>query len=380
MSKDNALKDTLKALQKKYGENVVTFGNDIQGVRKIALDIPMFDYITTGGFPVNRITELYGDFSSLKSYFCYVGIGKFQKYDWANNAPDVLSVDVVKDKDNLIPEIKKVKVKRGYKAINEPRYKYCVLIDIEGTYDPVWGAKLGIDNDALIYINPSSLNVSIDLLDAFLSNEDISFVVFDSMIAIGADAEADASMEKEQMGVNAKFWNKAIRKITAAINRNPEKDVSLALINGAYEKLGMVFGDPEQVKNGKGVGLAKSMSIKTSALKTHDETVEGTKRVKGRNITLRNRKNKVGIPFREGSLYFSFIDDGHLKAGETDVISQLVTLAVSEHLIERKGAYYYYKDIKVSGFDNFCNVFIEDKDKQADLRDTVYNEIILKKG
>jgi hypothetical protein len=28
-------------------------------------------------------------------------------------------------------------------------------------------------------------------------------------------------MEKEQMGVNAKFWNKAMRKIT--MNRNPEK-------------------------------------------------------------------------------------------------------------------------------------------------------------
>ena len=58
------LKNTLKALQKKYGENVVTFGSDIKNIRKISLGIPIFDFITTGGFPVNRITELYGDFSS----------------------------------------------------------------------------------------------------------------------------------------------------------------------------------------------------------------------------------------------------------------------------------------------------------------------------
>jgi RecA/RadA recombinase len=43
------------------------------------------------------------------------------------------------------------------------------------------------------------------------------------MIAMVTDAEADASMEKEQMGVNAKFWNKAMRKITTAMNRNPER-------------------------------------------------------------------------------------------------------------------------------------------------------------
>jgi recombination protein RecA len=368
---------TLKALQKKYGENVITYGNQLQPIRKIPLGIPAFDYVTTGGFPVHRFTELYGDFSSLKSYFTYVGIGKFQKYDWANNFNDVLSVDVKVGKDGL-PKVTKIKTPRSYKPKLDPVYKFCVLIDLEGTYDRAWGKKLGIDNEALIYINPSSLNVSIDLLDAFLSNVDISLVVFDSMIAIGADAEADASMEKEQMGVNAKFWNKAMRKITAAMNRNPEKDVTLAMINGAYEKLGMVFGDPEQTKNGKGVGLAKSMSIRSSALKTQSDTVEGVTLVKGRNITLRNKKNKVGAPFREASLYFSFVDDGIMEAGDTDIVSQLVTLATSHGLITRKGAYYSYKDYKINGFDNFCNVFIEDVEKRNDLFDTVYKEIIFK--
>lgn len=370
----SSVRDTLKSLQKKYGENVISLGTNLKPIRKIPLGIPIFDYITTGGFPVNRIIEFYGDFSSLKSYFCYRGIAKFQKYDWANDVEDVLTAKV-KIVDGM-PELQKIICKRGYKPKKEPQVKFCALIDLEGTYDKRWGEILGIDNEALIYVNPSSLNVAIDILDAFLSDENISFVVFDSMIAIGADAETDASMEKEQMGVNAKFWNKAIRKITAAINRNTDKDVTLALINGAYEKLGMVFGDPEQVKNGKGVGLAKSMSIKSSALKTIDETVDGTKVVKGRNITLRNKKNKVGAPFREGSLYFTFVDDGHLKVGDTDIVAQVIQLAQVGGLIERRGAYYMYKTSKVQGFDNFCNLLADNAEIFNELYEEVYRTVI----
>lgn len=336
----NSLDEAVKALNKKFGEKALTIASDNSNVRMIPLGIPMFDYITTGGIPVNRITELYGDYSSLKSYFSYIAIAKFQQYDWENEVPNVIESVTLKKGKSIIPEIKSINTVAGYKPKAAPLYKYCVLMDLEGTYDKDWGAKLGIDNNALIRIMPDSLNQAVDYLDAFLSNEDISLIVLDSMIAVGSDAEADASMEKEQMAVNARFWNKATRKIQGAINRNPEDDVTLIAINGFYNKVGVAFGNPEVVKNGEQFKLAKSMSIRTTALKTIKDKVDGHDVTIGRNITLRNKKNKVGRPFLEGSLYFSFVDDGELKVGETDIKQQLIDLASMFGLLERAGTMY----------------------------------------
>lgn len=372
------LNSIMKTMKAKYGDNVVTTGKEVASIRKIPLGIPSFDYVTTGGIPINRITELYGDFSSLKSYFCYKALARFQRYDWANEVPDVITKVEVKapKKGEYIPSIKKITTKRGYAPEKEPRVKYCVLFDIEGTYDPVWGKHLGIDNDILIHLNLGSMNVAIDLLEVFLSHPDVSMVVLDSMSIVGADMEIDASMEKEQMGANARFWNKATRKIMSSINRNPEKDITFIAINSSYEAIGVMFGNPEKVKNGKQFSLAKSMSIKCSALKTIEEKTGSVKRIVGRNITLRNKKNKVGIPFREASLYYSFVDDEILNVGDTDITSQLVNLGLQKDFIERKGAYYSFKDFREQGFDNFCSALVEDKKALKELRDLVYAEVI----
>lgn len=375
----DTLKDTLDALTKRYGYSVVTKGSETEDVRKIPLEIPAFDYVSGGGVPINRITELYGDFSSLKSYLCYCAIAKFQKYDWANNAPNVIQKVIFKTlkkgrgetSDFSLPEIESVQVRRGYKPVKKVKVKRCALVDLEGTYEKEWGAKLGIDNEALLYVRPGSLNQAIDIIDALLSDDSISLLVIDSMIATGCDAETDASMENEQMAVNARFWNKATRKITGAINRNPESDITLMAINGAYSKVGIAYGDPEKVKNGVAFSLAKSLSIRTSALKEIKAKIEGEEITVGRNITLRNKKNKVGRPFLEATFYFSFVNDGALKAGQTDIAQQAIELGLKADLIDRKGNFYTYGTVTGNGMETFKNK-LNDSGKLSALVEQLY--------
>ena len=380
----SSLEQSITELAKKYGTNVVRRASEIEEVRKIPTGIPMVDYVTTGGIPINRITEFYGDFSSLKSYSAYKAIAKFQKYDFANNVEDAVESMTYKikkstSKDESIQDltfavVDKVKY-RKYPAEFEPRIRKCVLIDIEGTYEREWGKTIGIDNDGLILIVPPSLNQAVDIIDAFLSDEEVGLVVIDSMGAMGADAEIESSMENEQMSVNARFWNKATRKFTSAINRNPSKDVTLLVINSAYEKVGMVFGDPEKVKNGKNMMLAKSMSVRFSPLKEIRTKIEGKDVIAGRNITVRNKKNKTGQPYLDGSFYFSYINDGGLKAGETDVVTQLIDLGIDYGLIERSGASYQYGELKVRGAEALRNKIAETPELSNKLRKEVYKKI-----
>lgn len=347
------LNETLKALSKKYGDHIIRKGSELPNSRKIALDIPMYDYVTTGGTLVNHITEFYGDFSSLKSYFMYRSIGQFQKYDWANNVPGVI-VGVRRTKKGREVE-EEVMVKRGYIPAQPARRKLCALIDFEGSYDKSWGEMLGVDNEELVHIVPESLNTGIDIIQALLMDPDYCLVCIDSMIATGADAETDASMENEQMAVNARFWNKATRKMKGSMNKNPEKDITLMAVNGFYSKVGITFGNPEVVKNGEQFKLAKDVSIRTTALKELKGKVSGVEIVLGRNIKLTNKKNKFGTPFLEGTLFFHFADDDEVgtKAGTTDVATQLIDIGTAYGLIERAGNTYSFQTTKGVGMENF---------------------------
>lgn len=355
----------LQDLAKTFGKGVVMPASDLPSVRRIKSVIPMYNFISGGGFPINRIIEHYGDYSSLKSYTAYDALGRFQKYDWANGEENaVMSVDwkkvvvpVGKKSDGLemvMYEYVSHKLRRGYVPKKELKIKRGALVDVEGTYDPEWGEMLGIDNKALLYIAPDTMSEAVDTTEALLCNEDISLVVFDSFSAAGADAETDASMENEQMAINARFWNKAMRKFQAAMNRNPSRDITLIIINSAYEKVGFVMGDPEKVKNGVQLKLAKSLSIRFRALKEHVGKDEDENEITvGRNISIKCMKNKTARPFLAANFYFSFINQGDQKAGRTDVDGQIVELAIRFGLVERAGAWYQYGKLKVQGSGEF---------------------------
>lgn len=369
--KEIALKETLAAINKKQ-PNAVRSASSLPTTRRVPLDIPAYDYLT-GGIIINQVTEHYGEQSSLKSYMFYKAIAKFQRYDWANDEPNAFtSIKFKKGKSaSDMPEVLSFKLRDGYKPKHPPEVKIPVLIDVEGTYDPAWGAMLGVFNDGLIYCCPESVNQSIDILVAFLMSPMISLVVYDSMVAIGADAEVQSSMESEQMAINARLWNKASRKIRQAINANPDKDVTLCVVNSFYEKVGITFGNPEVVKNGMQMKLLKASSIRFTPLKELKGDVGGANVTIGRNVKLTNKKNKFGPAFREMTLYFSFVDDGELEPGDTDIAQQLIELGVRFEIIARVGSGYTYGNIKGRGMESFKKLLYANKALRK-LKEEVY--------
>jgi RecA/RadA recombinase len=372
--RDLALKETLRALGKS-GHKVVS-ANSLPALRRVQVKVPAYDYTTYGGFIINQVNEHVGDPSGLKSYLFYKGVGEFQHYDWANNEQSAFREIKWKKRKSMeeIPEVISYTLRRGYKPTEEPVIKYAVLIDMEGTYSAEWGEAHGIDNDGLIYIRPDSLNRSIDVADAFLRNPAICLVMYDSMSAVGADAEQEAGMEKEQMAINARFWNKASRLIRGAMNSNPEYDVTLFIINSIYSKVGVVFGNPEVVKNGIQMGLLKSSSVKMTTLKEHKGVIDGNEVTVGRNIKMKCLKNKFGPALREATLYFSYQDDGELEVGETDIMAQLIELGIRYKLIERVGNGYEYNGVKGKGMESFKKaMYTEKMGKQLEIE--VYEKI-----
>ena len=343
------------------GDGVIHTAASIPNCRRIVSTIPAYNYVTDGGFAIGRVTEHFGEQGSLKSYTAYDAIAQYQHYDWANHVQGAFE-SFTYTGSGSVREIDSYVLRKGYKPRKTPECRRVALVDIEATYTPAWGERFGIDNEGLILIRPVLLSECVDIVQGLLTDENISLVVFDSLSAVGTDEEVSKSMEDQQMASGAKFWNKACRKFQAAMNGNPTKESSLIVINSAYQKVGMVFGDPETLRNGEQLKRTKTISVRFHGLKEIAGKTDTGDIIVGRNVSIKCLKNKVGVSGRIANFFYSYIDYGNTKAHQTDVASQIVDLGMKFGLADRKGAWYVYGDTRVQGMDSFVDTLVKTGD------------------
>lgn len=183
------LSEVLKKIQKEYGDSVVKVGvEDLSVDGILSLGSPSFDYCVYGGIPEGRIVEYSGAEGSGKTTTAFMTAASYIKAELKRN-PD------------------------------NPRA--IVLLDNEGTADPVWAKKLGYDMSEkapvrTIVIRPEGQSAEeiFDMALDLLKTGEVGLMIFDSIATLVPQQIADESMEKQQMGGIAKaltrFANTAI--------------------------------------------------------------------------------------------------------------------------------------------------------------------------
>ena len=316
------LDELLTKLGKAFGKHSICLGSDIPPPRQIETGSFGFDYVTGGGVPINRITELVGKEHSTKTLHALLAAAAFQKHNWG--------------------------------TVKNPIAKKVAWIDTEHTFTKEWATKHGVDNKNLIYSQPASLEDAGDIMNALLAQEDVSLVVFDSMAAVGAKDEIDKSLSDEaKMANNARFWNRAIRCAQSSLNKNNKRDTTLIVVNGMYEKVGLVFGDPSVTKNGNQLKYAKSMSVKFYAQKPKVSKIDGEEAIFGTQVSFECLKNKMSKPFKKAEAFYSLNDSSGIPYGTFDNESSMLELLCRNGIISKKASWYLYQEIKEQGGEKF---------------------------
>ena len=183
------LSDVLKKIQKEYGDNVVKIGVDDLSVDGIlSLGSPSFDYCVYGGIPEGRIVEYSGAEGSGKTTTAFMTAASYIKAELKRNPDNPRSI---------------------------------VLLDNEGTADPVWAKKLDYDMSEsapvrTIVIRPEGQSAEeiFDMALDLLKTGEVGLLIFDSIATLVPMQISEESMEKQQMGGIAKaltrFANTAI--------------------------------------------------------------------------------------------------------------------------------------------------------------------------
>ncbi len=210
-----------------YGEGIVVEGYD--DIARLPVGIFQVDLALGGGLPVNRVTEVYGKEGSGKTNF---------------------ALKIIANTQRLQPK------------------KKCVLIDIERTYDPTWGRRMGVDNDALIIIRPDNAEQAVDIIEAFMRASDVVLIVLDSIAALTTTAEIEKSAEKDSVAARARVMSKLVNKVTSTFGVVDKEKRQLVLlgINQVRMKVGVLFGSPEITPGGYAWKFMCSMRLRLRRL------------------------------------------------------------------------------------------------------------------
>lgn len=219
------LKDTLKAIQKRFG-NVVSTGRNIPQPDRISTGIFMLDLALLGGVPVNRLTGITGQKHSGKSSICLKLMANAQK-KW----PD----------------------------------QQVVLLDTEGAFDEIWATKQGVDTSKLLVIHPNTGEEAVDIWDALIGTKEVSLIVLDSIAHLTPMKEVESSAEDGMMGDQARLIARALRKAVAGLLRERQRGHYITLVNTNQfsTKIGgwSPTGDPVTPTGGKKVGYANTVEL-----------------------------------------------------------------------------------------------------------------------
>lgn len=327
---------------------------------RISTGIFILDYALGGGWARGRINLAWGTKSSSKTTSFLRAVGNAQKMDAVTNK--YLFELTPKETDASVP-------------------MSCAYVDVEGTFDESWATGVGVDTTNLTLSRPQTAEEAIEIVEAYL-NSGFDVVVIDSLAAMIPNAELEAAMDENHVGLQARLLGKMFRKIQGSINKAAKGDPMMAptvfIVNQLRHKIGIFYG-PSDVKPG-GVSQdffstieVKFMTGQMAFYDPKDKTLP-----KHVEFPFKVEKNKVSPPKIQGSYCMQLVDDDDIKlrAGDIDDLKQVFEFAEKLGIYAKKENKYwmYGEAFKTKG--EIVDKFYMDRNQYALLKRDVLNKLM----
>lgn len=309
---------------------VVGFASDPKfEIEKIPCGSLAVERITGGGLPRGRHVELYGDYSSGKSYIMYRTM-----------------------------------------ALAQQRGETCALVDSEKVFEASWFQELGGDPDELIIFRPKTAERLIKIIQLLASEDDdnpaVDVVGIDSVASLLPQEELNKDVEEgdDRTAGRARMMSRLLRRVTNA------NDHTLFLwSNQLIDQVGGYGGTT--TPGGRALKFYASVRIemrKMDRVKKPRKVVSKGKVVTkdvvvGHWVNLRAEKQKTSRPEKQSMLFFDY------ERRRIDPEYEILHLGLEDGLITRSGNTFSYEDSDGklwSGTESRFRAFLRDNEDLAE--------------
>ena len=304
-----ALEMTLANLNRRYGDGVIMkLGEanrlDVEAIPtgSLSLDIAL----GVGGIPRGRIIEIYGPESSGKTTLCLHTIAESQRLGGI-----------------------------------------CGFVDVEHALDPAYAAKIGVDVDNLYVSQPDTGEQALEIAEALVRSGAMDVVVVDSVAALVPRAEIEGEMGDSHVGLQARLMSQALRKLVGAVKTT---GTSLVFTNQLRQKIGVMFGNPETTSGGLALKFYASVRLDVRRI----QAIKQGSDVIGNRTRVTVRKNKVAPPFKVAEFDIMYQEGVSIQG-------DLIDLGVAFDVIEKRGAFYRFGDIRLGQGRENAKTFLKEE-------------------
>jgi recombination protein RecA len=319
---DKALKDIIK----RYGEgSIMRLGQakhlavDVIPTGSLSLDIAL----GVGGIPKARITEIYGPEASGKTTICQHIVAESQKMGGT-----------------------------------------AAFIDMEHALDPVYAAKCGVNVDELLISQPDMGEQALEITETLVRSGAVDLVIIDSVAALVPRSEIEGDMGDPTMGTQARLMSQAMRKLSGAINQTR---TAVIFTNQLRHKIGVMFGNPETTTGGNALKFYASVRLDVRRI----QSIKVGSEITGNRVRVRVVKNKVAAPFRTAEFDIMY-NEGISKVGD------ILDLATEMDIVEKRGSWYSYGDIRVGqGRENAKEFIQQNAELQQEIEKAVREQAMI---
>ncbi|MGP1413638.1 MAG: recombinase RecA [Bacillales bacterium] len=321
INNDEILNNVLKDVEHIFGKGSIMVLGDRPQVCEEALSsgsILLDEALGIGGYPKGRIIEIFGPESSGKTTLALTAIAETQK-------------------------------KGGL----------CAFIDAEQSIDPIYAQNLGVDIDKLILSQPDSGEQALQIVEMLAKSGAFSLIVVDSVAALVPQAEAEGLMEDNSIGLLARLMSKALRKITAVLNKG---NCTVIFLNQLREKVGVIYGNPEVTTGGRALKFYSSVRIDIRRV----EQIKNNTNIIGNTVNIKIVKNKVAPPFRNCKVDIIY-GEGISKEGE------LLDIGVQLGVIKKSGSWYEVFNDRIGQGRNTAKQFLKEN---PEIYKNIKNEVL----
>ena len=287
-----AFRDAFQTRYKTEGVEVQTASN-MAGVQSIPTGILSFDAATgCGGFPRGRVVEIFGPESSGKSLLSLCAVAYAQKMSGAT----------------------------------------ALYFDVEGGTPVEWLKTLGINLDDFDMVEAGlTAEQNYDAMVAAIESGAYTYIIVDSLAAMVPRAELEGTIDKAYMAEAARASSKGIRKIIATLGALKEDGPCCIFINQVRMKPGVMFGNPEDTPGGKALKFYSAQRYRVNKKSQSQMTENGD--VVGHSIEIKNKKNKLGPPLREGEFFINYTKG-------LDTVKSMMAMLKARKMYVKKGTKY----------------------------------------